>query len=280
MQPWDNSGDSPARFLAELRSLRDQSALSHAELSARAHYPIDVLQMAEVGPSLPDLPILSAYVRACGGEVTDWEDRWRTLSGVSAVPLSSGLPSRPGGGSAAASAGARAGASAPPVDERDSAFIMAVLARVTKAPSASSAPSVFTPASSGSSPTGPEPPGSDVPMTAPITEPTAGAGLTGAGPIAEPAQSAWVTAEPADSPAWAAAPPVPPPAARIPAGAGPAASARVNDYQPPRPSPHRSSRSSVSGPTGAMSAIPAKARLPLLVGVVIVLLIILIIALA
>ena len=64
MQPRENSGDSPARFLAELRALRDQSALSHTELAARAHYPIDVLQAAEVGPPLPDLPVLSAYVRA------------------------------------------------------------------------------------------------------------------------------------------------------------------------------------------------------------------------
>jgi hypothetical protein len=175
VQPRDNSGDSPARFLAELRALRAQSALSHADLAARAHYPSDLLRSAEVGPSLPDLPVLSAYVRGCGGEPAEWEDRWRVLSGIPVLPLADGLPSRPAGGSAAASAGAAAGVSAGPVDERESAFIMAVLARVTAAASASSAapaapPAPAAPARPASTPALPTSAAPPAPPAAPTPE--------------------------------------------------------------------------------------------------------------
>ena len=72
-------GDDQARFLADLRALRDSATIGYDELAARAHYPSDVLKEAENGPSLPGLPILSAYVRACDGDVPDWEERWRRL---------------------------------------------------------------------------------------------------------------------------------------------------------------------------------------------------------
>ncbi len=173
MQPRDNSVDSPARFLAELRALRDRAGLLPVELAARAHYPIDLIQAAEAGPSLPDLPVLSAYVRGCGGEVTEWEDRWRTLSGVSAAPLpdldeGSGvnLPVRPVGGSAAAAAGAAAGASATPPDDHDPAFIMAVLARATSAVPDVPAPTGPTPSELASVPSGF---GTDSPALGPVS---------------------------------------------------------------------------------------------------------------
>jgi len=65
-------GDDQARFLADLRALRDSAAIGYDELAARAHYPSDVLKEAENGPALPGLPILTAYVRACEGDVLDW----------------------------------------------------------------------------------------------------------------------------------------------------------------------------------------------------------------
>lgn len=55
--------DDPARFLRELRQLRNGAGLEHVELAARAHYPCDAILAAEAGPALPDLPVLSAYVR-------------------------------------------------------------------------------------------------------------------------------------------------------------------------------------------------------------------------
>jgi hypothetical protein len=118
-------GDDHARFLADLRALRDSAAIGYDELTARAHYPSDILKEAENGPSLPGLPILTAYVRACEGDVLDWEERWRHLA--SEVPDDPGLPVRPAGASPAAVAGARAGVSVAPPDVYDPERIRAAL---------------------------------------------------------------------------------------------------------------------------------------------------------
>ena len=139
--------DDPARFLRELRQLRNGAGLEHVELAARAHYPCDAILAAEAGPALPDLPVLSAYVRGCGGTVTEWEERWRTLTRSPALTL---LPTRDAGGSDAAAAGARIGSvsawrrtpttrrsSWPPWGESPTA----------SRPSPSPARSLFTPAS-------------------------------------------------------------------------------------------------------------------------------------
>src|ERR1700685_1167181 len=101
-------GDDQERFLADLRALRDAAALGYDELAARTHYPDDILKDAESGPSLPGLPVLAAYVRACDGDVPAWEERWRRLG----LHLHSdpGLPARAPGASPAAVAGARASA--------------------------------------------------------------------------------------------------------------------------------------------------------------------------
>jgi Helix-turn-helix domain len=136
-------GDDRARFLRELRELRAEAGLGHAELAARAHYPCDVIRAAEAGPSLPGLPVLSAYVRGCGGTVAEWEERWRSLTSSPALPL---LPARSVGESAAATAGARVGAAPPVGDGQDPALIMAALGRVadgmaTDSSSFSSSPS-------------------------------------------------------------------------------------------------------------------------------------------
>jgi hypothetical protein len=118
-------GDDNRRFLADLRALRDTAALEFDELAARAHYPGDVLKEAESGPSLPTLPILAAYVRACGGDVPEWEERWRRLRfEAHADP---GLPVRPAGASPAAVAGARAGGGVALPESYDAERIRAVL---------------------------------------------------------------------------------------------------------------------------------------------------------
>src|SRR5215469_10764869 len=116
-----------ARFLRELRQLRDEAGLGHAELAARAHYPCEAIRAAEAGPALPDLPVLSAYVRGCGGTVGDWEERWRTLTSSPALPL---LPARPAGCSDAATAGARIGSTSLAAEGHDPMVIMAALSRV------------------------------------------------------------------------------------------------------------------------------------------------------
>ena len=124
-----SSGDDPARFLKELRQLRDGAGLEPAELAARAHYPYDRIRAAEAGPALPDLPVLSAYVRGCGGTTEEWEERWRSLTSAQTLPL---LAARPAGSSTAASAGARIGSISPAADTPDPSIILAALDRVAE----------------------------------------------------------------------------------------------------------------------------------------------------
>ena len=121
--------DDTARFLHELRQLRNGAGLGHAQLAARAHYPYDSIKAAEVGPSLPDLPVLSAFVRGCGGPTQEWEERWRSLSSSPSLPVSA---TRQTGRSDAATAGARISSAAPEGDGPDPSVILAALNRVAE----------------------------------------------------------------------------------------------------------------------------------------------------
>jgi len=117
--------DDRARFLADLRALRDAAAVGYDELSARTHFPSGILKEAENGPALPTLPILAAYVRACDGDVPEWEERWRRLGSEAWADPS--LPVRAAGASPAAAAGARAAVSMAPPDVYDPERIRAAL---------------------------------------------------------------------------------------------------------------------------------------------------------
>jgi hypothetical protein len=165
------SGDDQARFLADLRALRDSAVIGYDELAARAHYPSDVLKEAENGPSLPGLPILSAYVRACEGDVLDWEERWRRLNPE--VPDDPDLPVRPPGASAAAVAGARAGVGVAPPDVYDPDRIRAALrggqGHTEQSSRKADDPGILTPAAADARP------GYDQPAE-PIPSPDRGAG--------------------------------------------------------------------------------------------------------
>ena len=123
------SGDDESQFLRELRQLRDGAGLGHAELAARAHFPYDSIRAAEVGPALPDLPVLSAYVRGCGGTTEEWEERWRSLTRSPSLPVSA---SRHAGRSDAATAGARIGSVSQVGDSPDPSIIIAALNRVAE----------------------------------------------------------------------------------------------------------------------------------------------------
>ena len=137
--PRDTSHDDAMRFLFELRQLRAKAGLAPTELAARAHYPHHVIMAAEAGPSLPDLPVLSAYLRGCGAGLADWEERWRSLTGSPAAGLC--LPMRPAGCSDLASAGARISAAVPEVKADDQRRIMAAISRAEAAIAAATAPS-------------------------------------------------------------------------------------------------------------------------------------------
>jgi Helix-turn-helix domain len=209
------SGDDSAQFLRELRQLRDGAGLGQAELAARAHYPYDRIRAAEVGPSLPDLPVLSAYVRGCGGTTEEWEERWRSLTSAPTLPL---LAARPAGSSTAASAGARIGSISPAADTPDPSIILAALDRVAEEMAvetpATPVPPVPLPSRTGVS-TFEQRPG--VPPAAP--KPTGG--KAGTGKVA-----AWETTTMRT--AWSSAPaPTAWEAGQSPAVAQPAAAARA-----------------------------------------------------
>jgi DNA-binding XRE family transcriptional regulator len=123
------TGDDEARFLRELRQLRDGAGLGQAELAARAHYPYDSIRAAEIGPDLPDLPVLAAYVKGCGGTTEEWEERWRSLTRSPSLPVPT---VRHVGDSPAANAGARIGLTALEAETPDPSVIIAALSRVAE----------------------------------------------------------------------------------------------------------------------------------------------------
>ncbi|MEU7576648.1 hypothetical protein AB0B50_03465 [Streptomyces sp. NPDC041068] len=68
-------------FAGDLRQLREKAGSPpYRQLARDAHYSSTTLADAAGGRRLPSLPVTLAYVRACGGDVTSWEERWRTLS--------------------------------------------------------------------------------------------------------------------------------------------------------------------------------------------------------
>lgn len=250
----DARRDNPARFLRELRQLRNHAGLGHEELAARAHYPCDVIRAAEAGPSLPDLPVLSAYVRGCGGTPAEWEERWRSVTGRPASPL---LTARGTGWSEAANAGARVGAASAAADGHDPERVMAALNRVADgmaAAATSAAPSQGAPVS-------------DVPAGDPATAGGWDFGSATGEPLWESAAApAWDPA-PADASVWEPMPHAPAawdaaaeaaavwdPAPKVPASWDPAPPAKDADYAAargtrPAPVPRDAPRSTVPAGT-------------------------------
>jgi len=72
--------DNLDSFARDLRALRGQAGLDYPELAQRSHYTMRTLASAAGGLRLPTLPVISAYVRACGGNVEEWEDRWHKIA--------------------------------------------------------------------------------------------------------------------------------------------------------------------------------------------------------
>ena len=79
--------DGPVEELAiALRDLRNACGRpSYRELAARVGYSAATLAEAAGGRRLATLPVVLAYVRACGGEETVWTERWRQASALLAA---------------------------------------------------------------------------------------------------------------------------------------------------------------------------------------------------
>jgi hypothetical protein len=100
--------DSVAAFARDLRVLRATADLDYPDMAEKSHYTMRTLASAAGGLRLPTLPVLIAYVNACGGDVTEWEKRWGKLteSGKkSPVALPVALPVGSDSGGTASAAG-------------------------------------------------------------------------------------------------------------------------------------------------------------------------------
>ncbi len=59
--------------------LRSKADLDYPDMAEKSHYTMRTLASAAGGLRLPTLPVLIAYVRACSGDVAEWEERWGKL---------------------------------------------------------------------------------------------------------------------------------------------------------------------------------------------------------
>ena len=69
-----------AAFARDLRVLRAQADLDYPDMAEKSHYTMRTLASAAGGLRLPTLPVLIAYVNACGGDIGEWEKRWGKLT--------------------------------------------------------------------------------------------------------------------------------------------------------------------------------------------------------
>jgi hypothetical protein len=72
--------DGLESFARDLRALRAGAELDYPEMAELSHFTMKTLAAAAGGLRLPTLPVAVAYVRACGGNVADWEERWQKLA--------------------------------------------------------------------------------------------------------------------------------------------------------------------------------------------------------
>ena len=100
-----------AEFAKDLRELRIKAGLGYPDMAELSHYTMKTLAAAAGGLNLPTLPVTAAYVRACDGNVAEWEDRWHRAADVTeARDGGTPEPGRAADGAAGRSAPAGTGA--------------------------------------------------------------------------------------------------------------------------------------------------------------------------
>ncbi len=77
--------DGLEAFARDLRALRAKAELDYEAMAELSHYTMKTLASAAGGLRLPTLPVAVAYVRACAGNVTEWEERWQKLADKAAA---------------------------------------------------------------------------------------------------------------------------------------------------------------------------------------------------
>ncbi|MGY0055009.1 nSTAND1 domain-containing NTPase [Streptomyces sp. LZ34] len=84
--PLDPSAGPVARLAAELRKLRAEAGSpTYRVMAQRTGQGASTLSQAAGGERLPTLPVVLAYVRACGGDEEEWEARWREAAAEAAA---------------------------------------------------------------------------------------------------------------------------------------------------------------------------------------------------
>jgi transcriptional regulator with XRE-family HTH domain len=68
-----------ADFARDLRDLRAEKGLTFRQLAATTHYSASTLAESASGRRLPTLELTLAIVKACGGDMGEWRERWTRL---------------------------------------------------------------------------------------------------------------------------------------------------------------------------------------------------------
>ncbi|MEU9117089.1 helix-turn-helix domain-containing protein [Streptomyces sp. NPDC048483] len=69
------------RFAYGLRKLRQEAGgITYRQMARQVEYSVSTLSRAAVGEQLPSLAVVLAYVRACGGDESEWEARWHATA--------------------------------------------------------------------------------------------------------------------------------------------------------------------------------------------------------
>jgi len=80
-RPLDPQAGPVESFAADLRRLRHGAGSpTYRRLEHRAGYSRTSLSDAARGHRLASLPVVLAYVRACGGDPAPWAARWRRVA--------------------------------------------------------------------------------------------------------------------------------------------------------------------------------------------------------
>jgi hypothetical protein len=72
--------DGLEAFARDLRALRAKAKVEYPEMAESSHFEMKTLAAAAGGLRLPTLPVAVAFVRACDGNVAEWEERWQKLA--------------------------------------------------------------------------------------------------------------------------------------------------------------------------------------------------------
>jgi WD40 repeat protein len=84
------------RFAAALRALRESAGKpTYRAMAQRTRYGVTTLSQAAAGKQLPTRAVMLAYVQACGGDLIEWERRWREASAALAAEAAATETSRP-----------------------------------------------------------------------------------------------------------------------------------------------------------------------------------------